>query len=164
MDAYNEMEYSMGNIQGQIQKRKREIKLKQLLIPVISTLLISFLFSYLLLSKSIGNLEGIWTRQPDDNSMANGMMIEVQKENGTYVGKVVAIDDESGMSIGTLKWNGFQKDALNVFAFYDMSTSNIASERRYETGYALISLDGNTLTIYNPWASAGAHQVWVKQE
>ena len=163
MDAYNEMKNDIGNVQGDISKRKRKIKLRQLLIPVISALLLSLLLSCFLLSKSIGKLEGIWVRQPDDNYMANGMMVEVKKENGMYVGEVIAIDDESGMPIGTLKWTGFQKDALNVFAYYDMSLSIVASERQYSTGYALISLDGDTLTIYDTQASLGAHQVWIRQ-
>ena len=80
-----------------------------------------------------------------------------------YVGEVVAIDNESGMPIGTFKWRGFQKDALNVFSYYDMSISYAASERVYKTGYALISLDGSKLTIYAPEAKSGAHQVWIKQ-
>ncbi len=164
MDAYNEKEYSMDNIQGQIQKRERAIKLKHLLISVLSIVLLSFLFARIFLSKSIGDLEGIWVRQPDDNAMANGMMIEIKKENGMYVGKIVAIDDESAMPVGTSKWSGFQKDALNVFVFYDMAISKNTSERTYFVGYGLTSLDGNTLTVYAPGASAGAHQVWVKQK
>lgn len=164
MNAYNEMEYSMNNTQEHMQKRKRRTKLKQVSIIVLSTLLLSFLFSYVLLSKSMESLEGIWVRRPDDNIMANGMMIEIQKENGVYVGKIVAIDDESAMPLGTLKWNGFQKDALNVFAFYDMATSKDAEERTYSKGYALMSFDGSILTIYAPNASVGANQVWDKQK
>ena len=163
MNVYNEMENDIGNVQVDISKGKGKIKVRQLVIPTISTLLLSFLLSYILLTKPIGRLEGIWVRQPDDNSMANGMMIEVKKENEMYVGEVVAIDNESGMPIGTFKWRGFQKDALNVFSYYDMSISYAASERVYKTGYALISLDGSKLTIYAPEAKSGAHQVWIKQ-
>ena len=74
MNVYNEMENDIGNVQVDISKGKGKIKVRQLFIPTISTLLLSFLLSYILLTKPIGRLEGIWVRQPDDNSMANGMM------------------------------------------------------------------------------------------
>lgn len=145
-----------------VPSNKRIRILNYLLIPAI-VLLFSIVISYFMLSKSISSLEGIWVRQHDDNPMANGMVIEVKKENGIYVGEVISIDDESGMDIGTLKWTGFQKDALNVFAYYDMSLSVNAMERQYSVGYALISLDGKELTVFDPSASIGKHQIWLKK-
>lgn len=144
--------------------KKRKIDLKKVIIVSIVTVFLSFVFSFCMLNKTMASLEGKWVRQPDDNMMANGMVIEIKNDGGMYIGEVVAIDDESGMPIGTVKWNGFQKDALNVFAYYDMFLSTNVSERTYEIAYGLVSPSGDKITLYCPGASVGAHQVWLKEE
>ena len=101
--------------------KERKFDFKRILISGISTLLLSVVFSFLLLYKSMSSLEGRWIRLPDDNVMANGMIIEIKNEGGMYIGEVVAIDDGTQMPIGTIKWQQFQKDALDVFVFKYLS-------------------------------------------
>ena len=79
------------------------------------------------------------------------------------MGEVIDIDDDSTMPIGTFKWNGFQKDALDVFAYYDMSMSTDPMARTYGEAYALVSEDGKKLMIYAPGVSLGVHQIWIKE-
>ena len=148
----------------EIKKAKQSvISIKGLIIPAIFTLALSFILAFIMLYKPIGSIEGVWVRQPDDNMYANGIVVRVENSNGVRTGEVIKIDDESAMPIGTFKWKNFQKDALNVFGYYDMSFSENPSERTYATGYALVSLDGKKLTIYNPGASFGRNQVWIKE-
>ena len=160
MDEFMQEEQVNENLQP---VKKKNINLKQIIIPIISTLVLSFIISFFMLMKPIGSLKGVWVRQPDDNPMANGMVIEIKKAGGVYVGEVIAIDDESGIPIGSIKWTGFQKDALNVFGYYDLSFSTNPADRSYSASYGIISPDGNKLTIYAPFASVGSHQVWIKQ-
>ena len=144
--------------------KKRKIDLKRVIIVSIVTVFLSFVFSFCMLNKTMASLEGKWVRQPDDNMMANGMVIEIKNDGGMYIGQVVAINDESGMPIGTVKWNGFQKDALNVFAYYDKSFSTIDSDGTYSVAYGLVSPSGDKITLYCPGVSVGTHQVWLKEE
>lgn len=160
MDNYRQLEVEKNREQKVSFSNKR---LKKILIPIISVILLSFIIAFPLLYKPVNSLEGVWVRQPDDNAMASGMVIRIEKNNGICVGEVIAIDNELEMPIGTYKWNDFQKDALNVFTYYDMTLSANPLERFYSTGHALISLDGKKLTIYCPGVSLGAHQVWIRE-
>ena len=144
---------------------KKNIRgIKGIIIFIASSVGLALLIAFLVLYKPMSSLEGDWVRQPDDNAMANGMVIEIKKQNGVYVGEVIEIDDERGMPIGTIKWQGFQKDGLSVFAYYDMTLAENANDRYYNVGYAVMSLDRNTITLYNPSASTGKHQVWIKRK
>lgn len=145
-------------------KKSGHKSIKGIIIFLASSFALGVVFSLLVLYKPMSSLEGDWVRLPDDNVMANGMVITIKNQNGQYVGEVVAIDDESGMPIGTLKWQGFHKDALNVFAYNDMTLAVNANDRYYGLGYALMSLDRTKLTLYGPFASTGRHQVWVKRK
>ncbi len=144
--------------------KKNTRGIKGIITFIASSVVLAILISFLVLYKPMSSLEGDWVRQPDDNTMANGMVIEIKKQNGLYVGEVIAIDDERGMPIGTIKWQGFQKDGLNVFAYYDMTLAESANDRHYNVGYAVMSVDRGTITLYNPTASAGKHQVWIKRK
>ncbi len=146
-----------------IKSSKDKITIIKIVPYIASTVAIALVVTFLILYKPISSMEGVWVRQPDDNPSANGMVIEVKKQNGLYVGEVIAIDDETEMPIGTIKWQGFQKDALNVFAYYDSSMSSNPAEREFGVSYGLMSWDRKKLTLYCPNVSRGQSQLWIRQ-
>lgn len=163
MNNYNDLEQNLEAVQQN--KVRKKINIKKIAITLATTLITSFIFALIILHKPISSMEGVWVRLPDDNMDANGMIVEVKRIGGMYVGEVIALNDDSAMPIGTLKWTGFQKCQIDVFVFYDMAFSINPAERTYDMGYAVMSPDGKNLTIYHPdiSTSVGAHQVWIKE-
>lgn len=163
MDSFKSRESNSSQSQGVGGGGASSDSLKKIIITIVATLALSTLFSFGILYKPMSSVEGVWVRQPDDNEMANGMIIVVRKEGAEYVGQIIANDDQAAMETGFIKWKGFQKDSLNVFAHQDASLSYDVSERGYMTSYTFMTWDRKKLIVYCPEAAAGRHQVYIRQ-
>lgn len=81
MDNFRELEGSSNQVGGIRTNNSNGVPTKQVIISLIATVALTVLFSFVILYKPLSSVEGVWVRQPDDNEMANGMVIEIKKTN-----------------------------------------------------------------------------------
>ena len=145
-------------------KQKSSNKKILLLILLLFSLAVVGIAAVYMKGRSV---EGIWVRQADDNYGAEGMTVEVKKVGSLYEGKVIqGSDDSTKFRSGQVKWFQLKKVGFGVYEGYNLSEEEETQTFYYDGTVSTwtVHAGGKSLTLESPGASAGAHQLWLKEK
>ena len=114
-------------------------------------------------------LEGVWIRQPDDNTNAKGMVVVVSKVDGIYQGEIIEMGNDSRLfEVGQIKWKNIRKVGFGQYECNDLIGEADTQRYYYDESLSYIKvLNGGehlTLAARSDTTSSGRYQIWIKQK
>lgn len=112
--------------------------------------------------------EGTWIRSEDD-SFLQGMVVEIEKENGTLQGKIIAMGDTTiPFHVGQVKWSELKKVGIGRYTCYDLTYDHGSGTFYYGTAPTeiFIAAGGKGMTLINDKndTATGQYQTWQKTD